>query len=305
MSLPMLCAARGSIQYTAENRILHAWVELCVHIAEVSDIVNNTSHSRTSHSMAQLLVLNSRLQSTYEALPLNLSYRQMSTAELDAAGYAYHMQFYSTKIVLHRALIKSSLGRETTPLPESVPLASGIFRQYTPDSSSKTTYESAVCITVLTVTYRQIFGLDKMIPVMLNTMYMAAITLINHVLVLQYHQGGAQVEGDIRRIRQLVDTLDQVQKHFPIAFRMCHALSEILCGTSLASLVDCMPLSLQNGKPSSPVSAVPQVNSWGAMSTPVENHVLPPASMDFSGMLDERYQPWTPDILFPEPNSFN
>lgn len=301
----MLCDARGSIQHTIDNRILHAWVDLCVHIAEVSDIVNNTSHSRASHSMAQLLVLDSRLQNTYEALPLDLAYRQMATAELDAAGYAYHMQFYSTKIVLHRALIKSSLGGETF-LPEGDPSTSGIFRQYTPDSSSKNMYESAVCITELTVTYRQIFGLDKMIPVMLNSMYMAAITLINHVLlVLQHHQGGAQAESDIWRIRQLVDTLDQVQKHFPVAFRMCHTLSEILSGTSLAFLVDCMPLSLQHVKPSSPVGAITQVNSWGAMGTPVENHALTQVSMDFSGMLDERYQPWIPDMLVPELNSFN
>ena len=305
ISLPMLCATRGSIQHTVDNRILYAWVDLCVHIAEVSDIVN-TPHSRTSQFMAQLLVLDSRIQNTYEALPLDLAYRQMSTAELDAAGYAYHMQFYSTKIVLHRALIKSSLGRET-PLPESVPSTNGIFL-YTPDSSSKNMYESAVRITELAVTYRQIFGLDKMITVMLHNMYMAAITLINHVLVLQ--RQGTQAESDIRRIRQLVDTLYQVQKHFPIAFRMCHTLSEILSGTSLAALVDCIPLSLRHTKPFLPMSAVPQVDSWGAMGTPVENNLSPQVSMDFNGVLDERYQPWIPDMgmtrlpLFSEPSVF-
>lgn len=284
----MLCATRGSIQHTADNRILCIWVDLCVHTAEVSDIVN-TSYSTTSDSMAQLLVLDSRIQNTYEALPSDLAYRQMSTAELDAGGYAYHMQLYSTKIVLHRALIKSSFGRNTT-LPNSVPTAKGIFR-YTSDSSSKSMYESAVRISELAVTYRQIFGLDKMITVMLHAMYMAAITLINHI-----QHRGTHAESDTRRIRQLVDTLDQVQKHFPVAFRMCHTLTEILSATALPALIDCIPLSLRHAELSSPGSAVPRINPWGAVGTPVENHALPQVSMDFSGMFDERYQPWILDM---------
>lgn len=255
-----------------------------MHVAEVNDIIC-ISLPRTHHSITQLLELDSRIQKAYEDLPPDLAYRQMSSAELDAAGYAYHMQFYSTRIMLHRALISSSLEGETLPR-QSIPLANSTLR-YTPDSSSKTMYDSAVCITELAVNYRQIFGLDKMITVMLNTMYMAAITLINHVLVLQ-HQG-VHSESDIRRIRQLLDTLNQIQIHFPVASRMHQTLSEILSGTSLPSL-DCIPLNPTLDKSSFQPSAISHINSWGAMGTPVENHA-PPVSLDFSGMFDERYQP--------------
>lgn len=70
---------------------------------------------------------------------------------------------------------------------------------------------------------------------MLNNMYMAAIILINHALVLQHH--GSPTEKDIRWIRLLVEKFAQVQLHFPIASRMCQVLSQIIRGTSLASLL--------------------------------------------------------------------
>ena len=189
--------------------------------------------------MTQLLELDSHIQNTYEALPPDLTYQKDSITDLDAVGYAYHMQFHSIKIVLHRALMQSSLGAET-PVRESTTYTVGLSR-YTPNSSSKIMYESAVCITELTVTYKQIFGLDKMVTFMLNNLYMAGITLINHALVLQHH--GESIGSDMMQIRQLLDTLDQVQKHFPIASSMCNTMLDILMGTSLGCLIGCVSLN--------------------------------------------------------------
>lgn len=274
ISLPILHATQYSAQNTVENRILQVWVDLCVHIAELNDVLL----PQTCPSITQLLELDSRIQKVYEALPPDLAYQQMASAELDAAAYTCYMQFYSTRIMLHRE-IKSSLDGET-PSCESVPLANSSFR-YTPNHSSTTMYSSAVSIAELAVTYRQIFGLDKMIAVMLNAMYMAVVTLIDHVLILQ--DQGVHAERDIRRICQLVDTLDQIQTHFPIASRMYQTLSRTLSDTSLSYLAR-----------SSQSSAI-SINSWGAMGTPVENRASS-VSLGFSGIFDERYEPWIPDM---------
>lgn len=71
---------------------------------------------------------------------------------------------------------------------------------------------------------------------------------------------------------------------------------EIPNATALPALIDCNPLSLQRTNLSSPVSAMPWISSWGTVGTRVENHASPQVSMDFSGMFDERYQPWILDM---------
>lgn len=45
---------------------------------------------------------------------------------------------------------------------------------------------------------------------------------------------------------------------------------------------------------SSQSSAI-SINSWGAMGTPVENRASS-VSLGFSGIFDERYEPWIPDM---------
>lgn len=288
MSLPMLCGIRDSVQTTLDNKILCVWVDLCVLIAELSDILS-ISHSQPQDVITQLLDLDSRIQNASEALPSDFAYQQMSSVELDTAGYAYHMQLYSTRIMLHRALIKPLVEAET-PLNEKVALAGGIF-QYTPEFSSKIMYDSAVCIVELAITYRQIFGPDRMITVMLNTIYMAAIVLINHVLVMQ--RQGVHAESDIKRIRQLLETLDQAKTHFPVASRIHHTLSEILSGSSSPSVLDLIPAGLTQAKSSS--QPRPYINSWRATGTLVESHA-PPVALDFSSTFDERNPSWVPDM---------
>lgn len=290
MPLPMVCAVRDSAQAIFDNRILRVWVDLCVLIAEISDLLR-TPPPTACQFIRLLLELDSRIQNAYEALPSDLAYRQISNVELDATGYAYHMQLCSTRIVLHHAIIKASAETET-PLRESMPVADSVF-QYTPGSSSKTMYGSAVCIVELATTYRHIFGPDKMITVMLNTMHMAAITLINHILVLE--RQGVYAESDRRQIRQLVDTLNQAQTHFPVAPRICQTISEVLNGTSSPSLLDCIPVSPTLAKSSLQPSVASNVNFWRAIGTSVERHA-PPVALDFRGMFDERNLPWMPDM---------
>lgn len=289
ISLPILRAAWVSIQSCVDNGTIHIWVELCLCIAQVSDI-SNAFPPLGTESASQLLDVDSRIQHTHEMLPPDLAYHSTSVNELDATAYAYHMRFYSTRITIHRALIRSSVNGGTS-FSEDAPSLTGGF-QYNPNSSWASMYESAVCITELTVTYRQIFSLDKIIKVMLNNIYMAAIPLINHAVVLQHQH--APIENDIKRIRLLVDTLGQVQKHFPIAFRMCHNISQILNGTSLASLVDCIPIGQkQAGPPAGPpagsqpqTNQMPQMNSWDTVGT-VMNNPMTEAQMHFSEMFDE------------------
>lgn len=73
MSLPMLFAARDSVQTTLDNRILLVWVHLCVLIVELSDSLRKP-HPQTHHFITHLLELDSRIQSSCEApLPPNRS----------------------------------------------------------------------------------------------------------------------------------------------------------------------------------------------------------------------------------------
>ncbi|PKY02732.1 hypothetical protein P168DRAFT_305981 [Aspergillus campestris IBT 28561] len=160
--------------------------------------------------------LTSSLQSHYDALPPALF---ASVGELDMAGYTYNTQFHSVKIVLHRALLQSTLGQDhenAAPINDTY--------QYTPSNSSKVIYESAVYLTNSILTYKEIFGPDKMVPLMVYSIYMAATSLVNHVLSL--HNLGAPADRDEKRIRLLIDTLTQIRAHFPVASRMCQTILE-------------------------------------------------------------------------------
>ena len=225
ISFSMLSTVRDAVPKTAQSRMLHVWVDLCVHIAEISNIIY-TNPLLDSYSRAHLLQSEQRLQSHYDALPPDLSYRQMSVGELDTMGYTYHMQFYSARIALHRALLQSILGRD-----HENPLPIDDTGQYTPSSSANVIYESAVHITNLVLNYKQIFGPDKMVPVMVYSIYMAATSLVSHVLFLQGL--GTLADKDVKRIRYLVDTLSQSQEHFPVASRMCRTILEGFGASSL------------------------------------------------------------------------
>lgn len=152
---PRTLAILGSdcvpIQSCVSERVLRIWMELCVNIAQVCDFLNPHT-SLGLKSITQLLDIDVQIQQAYDALPPDLVNHNRSITELDAAAYAYHMQFYSTKIIIHRALIWSSVS-------DDAHFGTGVF-QYNPDSSWSTMYENAICITELTLIYREIFGLD-------------------------------------------------------------------------------------------------------------------------------------------------
>lgn len=266
ISLSMLCTVRDSAPKSTQNRMLHLWVDLCVHIAEVSDIMT-TSLPLDSHSRVHIQQIEQRLQSHYDALPPDLS---ASVGELDMAGYTYHIQFHCVKIVLHRALLQSTLEQDH----ENAAPTNDTYR-YTRSISPKVIYESAVHITSLILTYKQIFGPDKMVPLMVYSIYMAATSLVSHVRSL--HGLGAPADRDEKRIRLLIDTLTQIRAHFPVASRMCQTIKESFGAPSFGYT---SPLGQRQIRSSTRNSATLQINGSGIIS-PLGNYV-PGISSDFS-----------------------
>jgi hypothetical protein len=259
-------------------------MDLSLHIAEVSDILS-THTSLNVSTVTQLLDLESRMQHAQAALPLDLAHRNTSIADLNTAAYAYHLQFYSTNIVIHRAVIRF-LVSEGSPSSEDGQWRVGNF-QYSPEFSWSAIYESAIFITELSVTYCEIFGSDRILTIMLHNIYMAAIALINHALMLQHNR--CPIDKDTRGIQLLVGILMQTQEQFPIAGRMYQALSQALCGTSLSFLLDNPALAIRQPGSVYQICAACPPTPWGRIGV-FTNHPIPVSPTEAGGVFDSQNQ---------------
>jgi hypothetical protein len=207
-----------------------AWVTFSVLLAEINDLLNNGSLS-TPTTRNRLSALDHELSRWNDSLPQGVSLKDGKIMDLDATAYGLQGTYCKIRILLHQASIPSDAQKpgiyQTHITKEHELLA---------PESSKIIYDNAVLLAQLFVTYRQLFGTEKLAGIMLDNANMSATCLINHLLCQPTED--ATTRDTKKWLRSTIDTLEAVEQHFPVTKRMVVMLKQRLKNTHLASLFD-------------------------------------------------------------------
>lgn len=226
------------------------------HLSEVTDALNNPIKESAQSVITRLFELSARIRSSHDMLPVPLSCRQIS--DLDSTGYGLNMQFCGMQIVLHRGLIKILMqnNNNSNNTTEGNGASTTTRMSVDPDSREKiersldTMYEYAVCISRLVLAYREIFGIESFVTIILDNMYLASSTLISHSIQVPSASLGHTTTGirnnnnnnnsstttttttqlcpdTVQLLNVMSDTLESLTKHFPVALKMHRTLSRI------------------------------------------------------------------------------
>ena len=209
---------------------LLAWAGLGADISEVTDILNSDTPLDWG-SLEGLVELDARIHQRCASLPSSLQLNESRVSDLPASGYGLNIQFRGIRIVLHRLLSKAIIHNTNgiaSPQRERIQHSREVMR------------ENAISIARMASVYQQIFGIENVITVMLDNVYVAASILISHILRIEQQDPtmapSASLEMDVRWLRCLADMLQKAQKHYPVTSRMRYTLCNLVAGTSLAGI---------------------------------------------------------------------
>jgi hypothetical protein len=100
------------------------------------------------------------------------------------------------------------------------------LRGQTLQQSRSDYHDSAVRIARLLAAFKERVGLERVPPVMLDNLYMATIALISWAS--REGPTGEKYESDLGWMILLLDALEALQIHYPVAIRMRLTLSDVL-----------------------------------------------------------------------------
>lgn len=212
---------------------LNAWVGLCIPMAEASNVLNEHSsgHLERNTSLHQLI---EDIDEWQKALPTELIYDETLLSSMNLAGYGLHTQYCKLQILLRQALANPSNSRKRR-YSEITPAES--TSQPSKDSISAT-YPYALRIARLVVTYREVFGMEKIPSIVLDNAVVAATAMIKHLSSIDSHN---RAEREIMWLRQLLRSLESLQPHFPIVRRMLDSLRRMCATSSLSGVIPSPP----------------------------------------------------------------
>ncbi|KAJ3545707.1 hypothetical protein NM208_g2392 [Fusarium decemcellulare] len=205
---------------------LNAWVGLCVPMDEITHALNDQSLSKAARCDL-LRKLFKRVQEWYDKLPPELAYNENRLTSMDLAGYGLHTQFCKVQILIRRALSNSYNPRKR----QHSQMICGENTGEPPDHSQAIIYQYALRIARLVVTYREVFGLEKIPSIVLDNAVVAATVMVQHLNKAENEQDR---QNQMVWLRQLVKSMEAVQPHFPIVGRMLDSLKHI-CGKGAVS----------------------------------------------------------------------
>ncbi|KAL4802076.1 hypothetical protein BDV18DRAFT_147479 [Aspergillus unguis] len=202
------------------------WVVFCMRMLDIMDVLNGPVSGSTREPPNRLLELDSELRAFAASVQPPLSSELIQSGELDGGLYSFHMQCCGLQILLHRAILKSDQTRNAedtiSPLSES-----------TREELYETITKNATLIAQLICSYQRIFGVDEIVTVMIDNIFIAAVTLISHVHRLN-QQG--QHDHPIQWLHFLSNLLQDMEKHFPATLRMRSCLAKMAENSALASI---------------------------------------------------------------------
>ncbi|KAL6407336.1 fungal specific transcription factor [Ilyonectria robusta] len=251
-----------------DQSTLPYWVSLCKYISEVTEILNGFGAALDRTAGSRLLELGARISTAHDLLPRRLSSKHIS--DLDVNAYGLNMQFCGIQIVLHRAVVKIlSQDDNGDSTANSVCI----------EQSRAIMYDSAACICRLTLAYREIFGLENFITVMLDNMYIAASTLISQILQPPASRNVEVSFSDAPQLLSIIaETVAALHNHYPVAEKMSRTLSRITENTALASYFgSCTGMNFTSQAMDKPIlgSFLPPIGgSWGSMEALVHDDFI-------------------------------
>ncbi|KAM3417952.1 hypothetical protein BST61_g6164 [Cercospora zeina] len=212
------------------------WVGLCTDVSEATELLLTTS-SLEPTTVDRLRVLDRRLKQRFDSLPTELAATDLDRAfELSPSAYALNIQFHGAQIVSRGLLKKAS---------ESVrPDAQTSIRADDQRESSnlrqpcQEMLANAIAIARLVSTYHDTYGVENIVTVMLDNMYVASAVLVSHVL----HNHESRLQAPEASPRSWLETLRNIlfsaRSSYPVATRMCWTLSKTVQGTILSGVYD-------------------------------------------------------------------
>jgi hypothetical protein len=206
-----------------------AWVDLSLMSSEISDIFNCPSLV-DEQTIRRLSDVDARLHSWYDSLPPALKSSESFDTELHPHVIALHMQFCGIQVLVYRTSIMTR--RKFSPAAFSEEEICRL-RGQTLQQSRLDYHDNAVRISRLLIAFKAKVGLERVPTVMLDNMYIATIALISYVS--RSGRTGEEFEADIRWMTTLLDALEALQVHYPVAIRMRLTLSDVLQRSWLAN----------------------------------------------------------------------
>lgn len=225
-SIMNIAASRCREKRKSDSPWLNAWVGLCIPMAKATHMLNEQCISDSDRSSA-LGRLVKDVEEWYGHLPPELMYQENRLTSMDLSGYGLHSQYCKVLILLRRALycLPNPRKRRYSEMGSSEETQTAL------DERGVTTYQYALRIARLVVTYREVFGMEKIPSIMLDNAVVAATTMIRHLNDKTASARG-QAQQEMIWLRQLIKSLESVQPHFPIIGRMLDCLEQIRNGTS-------------------------------------------------------------------------
>jgi hypothetical protein len=207
---------------------LSIWVKLCSFIAQVGDILN-APLPLDYVALSRLSQLRLMIRECQDCLPSGLNDENSKISELDAPAYALNTCFCMLQINILRIPLQLCRPNEYVYIHKDDDMS---LPGITPGDSRAIIHENAVRVAQLAKSFVQIHGVEQMVPTMLENIFVAALSLIQHILHNQ--QLGVSYERDMGLLRFLSLLLEKVEKHYHLACRINHALYSIVENTSLA-----------------------------------------------------------------------
>ncbi|KAI8937409.1 hypothetical protein NX059_005134 [Plenodomus lindquistii] len=215
-------AARARVGQPSDSPWLNAWVGLCVPMAQVSHVLNEESISDSDrHDLLRGLL--GQVEDWYKNLPSEMTYDENRLTNMELAGYGLHTQYCKVQILLRQALAKP----QNTKKRRHSQITNDMDFQASADESKALIYHYALRTARLVVTYREVFGTEKIPSIMLDNAVVAATTMIRYLT----EAGNAhEMRSQVTWLRQLIRSMELVHMHFPIVGRMLDSLRQI-CGS--------------------------------------------------------------------------
>ncbi|KAJ9501985.1 hypothetical protein H2202_002947 [Exophiala xenobiotica] len=242
-SIINIAALRCKAQHHSDSRLLNAWLGLCVPMAEITHILNDqcAGESATSSSLPHFIA---QIQDWYDNLPEELTYNESHLTNLNMAGYGLHTQYCKVQILLRQALARCSNPRKRRYSQVSVGLP-----KTSPDDSDRTIFQYSLRVARLVVTYREVFGVEKIPSIMLDNAVVAASAMMEY---LNKMGSTGNIQQEAIWVQPLVKSMEAVQPHFPIIKRMLHALEQMSIDQPLSSMLPRANSTVANSFPPQP-----------------------------------------------------
>ncbi|OAA60527.1 fungal specific transcription factor domain containing protein [Niveomyces insectorum RCEF 264] len=269
-------ALEKSQRFAAPGSTLEHWITLCKHLSSLKEAIDNAQKEPKRGALDRLLELGAQIRTSHSGLPPPFCCQQM--ADLDITAYGLNMQFCGLQIVLHRAIVKI-LDQRMIALDFSE-LAARV------DKSRNIMYENAMCICKLVRAYREILGIESFLSIMLDSTYMAASTLVSHVLrppsVSDWSAPPAvpPPHSVSNSLDDVSETLAALQRHYPVAAKMRCTLASLCEGTFLAATFGPPDEQQQRGEDPASLgrmhgcSTAAAGGSWGSIEALVRDDVV-------------------------------